>query len=326
MQLSAGTESLDSLRAEWPALLADQRARKVFRHPRWQALWLEQFGAGREPLYVAVREGRALVGLATLLRDGDKISFLGDTNICDYMDFLFLPGREREVVAAILDWLKGEDWQEVEFWGLHADSQTPSLLTSLAAERGLQATLEPEAVCPQLDLPANWEEYLSSLSKKNRHELRRKMRRMAAEAGEPRLEALRAPAAVEAGMGEFLRLMTLNSEKAEFMTPEMDRFFRRMAAAMAEEGLVALYRYEVEGKLVAATFAFEDEEELLLYNSGFDPAYSYLSVGLLSKAACLHSAIESGKRRFDFLRGSEPYKYDLGGQDLAVCRCLVKRE
>jgi len=82
---------------------------------------------------------------------------------------------------------------------------------------------------------------------------------------------------------------------------------------------------ELEGKRVAALFCFEDDEELLLYNSGYDPQYAHLSVGLLSKATCLRGAIEAGKQRFDFLRGCEPYKYDLGGKDLPVYRCLIKK-
>jgi hypothetical protein len=48
-------------------------------------------------------------------------------------------------------------------------------------------------------------------------------------------------------------------------------------------------------------------------------------VGLLSKVLCLKAAIEEGKACLDFMRGSEPYKYDLGGRDLPIYRCLVRR-
>ncbi|MEE8347693.1 MAG: GNAT family N-acetyltransferase, partial [Dehalococcoidia bacterium] len=65
--------------------------------------------------------------------------------------------------------------------------------------------------------------------------------------------------------------------------------------------------------------------EALLYNSGYNPDYAYLSVGLLSKALALRKAIEEGRSRFDFLRGPEPYKYDLVARDVAVYRCTVRR-
>jgi CelD/BcsL family acetyltransferase involved in cellulose biosynthesis len=36
-------------------------------------------------------------------------------------------------------------------------------------------------------------------------------------------------------------------------------------------------------------------------------------------------AIESGRTRFDFLRGNEPYKYEWGAVDAPVERLLVQR-
>ena len=38
----------------------------------------------------------------------------------------------------------------------------------------------------------------------------------------------------------------------------------------------------------------------LLYNSGYDPEFSYYSVGLLLDALCLREAIEQKLRYFDF--------------------------
>jgi CelD/BcsL family acetyltransferase involved in cellulose biosynthesis len=100
---------------------------------------------------------------------------------------------------------------------------------------------------------------------------------------------------------------------------------RRMVAAMAAEDRIELVFLTLGGVRTAAVLCFREPEETLLYNSGYDPAYAYLSVGLLSKALALRKAIEEGKKRFDFLRGPEPYKYDLGARDLAVYRCTVRR-
>ena len=64
---------------------------------------------------------------------------------------------------------------------------------------------------------------------------------------------------------------------------------------------------------------------MLLYNSGYDPDYSKLSVGLLLKALCLKEAIEDGKEYLDFLRGKEPYKYDLGAKDVQLYQVILRR-
>ena len=50
-----------------------------------------------------------------------------------------------------------------------------------------------------------------------------------------------------------------------------------------------------------------------------------LSVGLINKAYAIREAIEAGRRRFDFLKGAERYKYSLGGQDRAIYRIVVTR-
>jgi CelD/BcsL family acetyltransferase involved in cellulose biosynthesis len=325
MSYIVARQELADLREEWLLLLNGGRAAKVFQHPVWQQIWLEEFGGDRQPLLLSVRDGARLLAVVPLLREGTRLSLIGDHNICDYMDFVMAPGEEKESLSALLDALQGEDWTELELRGLAAGSPTLALLPSLAGDRGLEVRVEREAVCPQLDLPSTWEDYLMQLGKKNRHELKRKMRRLNNTAVGVRLLTLRTPPEVGEGMDTFLRLMTLKSDKAQFMTPQMERFFRRAAVALAEEGLVALYMLEMDGRRVASALCFEDENEVLLYNSGYDPELSYLSIGLISKALVLRSAIEEGRRHLDFLRGNEPYKYDLGGRDVEVHRCLIRR-
>lgn len=318
-------ESFDAVRDEWLALLSPPKARQVFQHPRWQQAWLDVFGHEEDARFLAVRRGGALVGMASLLATEEGVSFLGDAAICDYMDFLLPPGKEEDALSAIIDGLLAEGHRQFDFWGLRSGSAALTLLPRLAGTRGLEIRVDEEAVCPQLDLPPAWQQYLDLLGGKNRHELRRKMRRLEKTAGTPELRVLCSPQEVEQGMDDFLRLMTLKSDKAQFMTPEMERFFRRAGVALAEEGLAGLYMFEVDRRPVASIFCFEDKNETLVYNSGYDPRYAYLSVGLLSKAACLRHAIDDGRQHLDFLRGSEPYKYDLGGQDVQVYRCLIKK-
>ena len=66
---------------------------------------------------------------------------------------------------------------------------------------------------------------------------------------------------------------------------------------------------------IAAVIVFLFNNQMLLYNSGFDPQYQSISPGLILKSYMIKQAIEEGKSRFDFLRGGERYKYDLGGKE-----------
>ena len=62
---------------------------------------------------------------------------------------------------------------------------------------------------------------------------------------------------------------------------------------------------------------------MYLYNSGYDPRYGELSVGLLCKVLSIKNSIESGRKRYDFLKGAEPYKYHLGGKEVPLSRCRI---
>jgi CelD/BcsL family acetyltransferase involved in cellulose biosynthesis len=326
MALSVRRQDLEGLRDEWQDLLSRAPEPHVFHRPTWQGLWLEHFGNGREPLFLAARDGDHLVGVAPLMRDGLRLALVGDHEICDYMDFVVEPGRESEFFAAVFRSLGEEPWEEMDLRGLAAYSPALEELSTATNGLGWRVERELEAVAPHVELPSSWEEYLARLDGKNRHELRRKMRRLRQSGARVELRDLRSPQEVAAGMEDFLRLHTAaRQDKADFMTPQMQSFFRAMSVALADEGLIRLFMMDLDGRPAATVLCFDCCRQLHLYNSGFDPELASLSVGLLSKVLCLEVALNEGKGCLDFLRGSEPYKYDLGGHDLPIYRCRVRR-
>ena len=107
------------------------------------------------------------------------------------------------------------------------------------------------------------------------------------------------------------------------MTTQMESFFRSLAETMAEAGLLRLGILELNALPVAMTMGFDYNDTMYLYNSGYDPDYSYLSVGLLSKVLGIKESIQRGTRKFDFLKGGEPYKYHLGGREIPLHNCQI---
>ncbi len=313
------------LTRDWEILLERSVSRAIFLTPQWQELcWQNLDGESWELLLISFRGADGPLGLAPLRRREGMICFLGNAEVSDYLDFVVQTGEEETFYKALLDTLGGEQWDTLDLHGLPATSPTLSYLQSLAPGMGFSVSIEQEAVAPAMDLPDSWDGFQSSLNKKDRHELRRKIRRLTSNAS-ARYYCLGGEDLAGA-MDDFLRLHRVSSdEKAAFMDSQMESFFRMMATSLAEKGWVKLYFLELDGERVSTALCFNYDEELLLYNSGFDPAFGWLSVGLLLKAYCVRDAIESGKRRFDFLRGSEHYKYELGGVDVPIYRCVVKR-
>jgi CelD/BcsL family acetyltransferase involved in cellulose biosynthesis len=319
-------DSLSSLEEKWQELLATGAANyNIFLTPQWQKAWWQVFGSGHELLFLSVHEESGLAGIAPMMRRDNRLSFIGSSDVCDYMDFIVRQGREGFVFPRLLDYLESLEWNTLELESLLPHSPALSYLAPLARQRGYQVQVAPMDVSPQLFLPPSWEEYLARLKAKDRHELRRKLRRLEqtkATRGYTITDNKQLPRALE-GFFELFRMS--GSEKARFMTDQRRVFFETMVSSLAEKGGIRLSFLEVGGVRAAACLCFDYKNEVYLYNSAYDPAYAPLSVSLLLKVFCIRDAINDGKKRFDFLRGSEPYKYDLGGQDVPVYRCVISR-
>jgi len=201
-------------------------------------------------------------------------------------------------------------YKKIQLDYVREDSETHS-----AFAKGYGET--KQEVAPYIDLPKTWEEYLSRLKRKYRKELKRKIKR---------LETVGYQVTQEDNLAEFVRLNRLSDPaKKKFMSEPMERFFKDVYRAKIPGWQTSLSFLKIEDKYAAGIMSFESDDEWWLYNSGYDPQFSYYSVGLLLKALSIKQAIEAGKKKYDFLRGKERYKYELGGKDLQLYRIKLSR-
>ena len=314
-------ESFDSLSPDWKKLQDESQPSCIFSSLEWSRVWWQQFGSGAKLHLGAVRyQGRA-IGIAPLLVRENVASFIGDRDVCDCLDFVVEPGKEEDFFRVLHDNLAGRGIIRLDMAPLRPDSTVLTSLIDIAHRQGWQISCSREDVSVELNLPATWEEYLRMLTGKQRHELKRKLRRLSEE-GEMNYRT--STDATSRDIGIFLRLFRdSRQDKAAFLTPEMESFFRSLANTMAEEKLLRLSILELNASPVAATMSFDYKNDRYLYNSGYDPQYSWLSVGVISKAVCIKDSIEGGRKRFDFLKGGEEYKYHLGGSEVPLYQCSI---
>jgi len=325
MGYSIVPESFNSLEKAWRELLAACAANHIFLTPQWQRAWWQAFGNGRELLLLSVKRDTELIGIVPLMRQDESISFIGSSDVCDYMDFIARRGQEATVFSQILDYLEPMVWNAIDLRSLLPHSLVLSHFAVLAKQRDYLVEVTKEDVSPQLFLPSSWEKYLSQLERKDRHELRRKLRRFD-RVTSTRFYTIAEREHLRQALEGFFELFEISGgDKAGFMTDQRRGFFEAMAHSLAEEGYIRLFFLEMGGTRVASTLCFDYENELYLYNSGYNPEYASFSVGLILKVFCLREGIFEGKKRFDFLRGAESYKYDLGGQDVPIYRCVISR-
>ncbi|HEX75194.1 MAG TPA: GNAT family N-acetyltransferase [Dehalococcoidia bacterium] len=323
MSYTLTVESLDGVTSSWNELRHCLKWGSIFVLPAWLKVWWEVFGSGAELYLRTLRQREKIIGLAPLLVNKETASFIGSADVCDYLDFVIIPGREQDFFKVMLDDLREKGINQLDLRPLRPDSTVLSHLVSIAQNRGYEVLCHPEDVSLVLDLPSTWDEYLAILSKKQRHEVRRKLRRLW-EAGNVEHRCVEVGREVEDYLDIFLKLFSLSrDEKASFMNPKMESFFRSLAKAMAEIGLLRLGIIQLDKVPVAMTMGFDYNDSHYLYNSAYDPQFNYLSVGLLCKVLCLKESIEKGRKKWDFLKGGEPYKYQLGGQEIPLYSCQI---
>jgi len=317
-------EDFASLASSWPNLRHSLRWNSIFILPGWLEAWWQAFGAGAQLHVRAVRQGEKIIGIAPLLLSDGRASIIGSADVCDYLDFVVAPGMERDFFSVLLDDLRRKDISHLDLRPLRPDSTVLTHLVSVAQNRGYEVICREEGVSVELDLPSTWEEYLATLTAKQRHEVRRKLRRLW-EAGDVKHRCVEVSRSEVRGLTDtFLKLFSLSREdKANFMTPKMESFFRSLAEAMAEIGLLRFGIVELDTLPAAMTMGFDYNDSHYLYNSAYDPQYSSLSVGLLCKVLCIKESIEKGKKKWDFLRGDEIYKYHLGGREVTLYSCQI---
>lgn len=325
----------ETLREEWNALLRRSETNTVFLTYEWQSVWWAHLGDG-ELWIVTVRDDAGdLVGIAPLFcaqhADGRReVEFVGCKDVSDYLDFIVARGRSPEVLAAVLEVLveSASAWDVVHLCNIPEASPTCQVLAELATRHGYTVEVVVDDVCPVVSLPASWEAYLEMLSGKDRRELRRKLRR-AARTARVEFQLLRDPAEIDAALPTFFELHRMSHpEKAAFMNAQMQGFFRGMSRPMAERDWLELALLQFDDVPVATMLAFDYNGEILLYNSGYQAEgfYASLSPGWVLIALHIQSAIERGRKAYDFLRGREEYKYRFGGQDTRVYGLTIEQK
>lgn len=333
--------AFEKLRPEWNDLLHKSHSDTLFLTWEWQSTWWKYLGADRLCI-IAVREDDGkLVGIAPLFwvpsSDGQlpgtngragALALIGCVEVSDYLDFIIARGYEQAVYGALLDALMAPGlpaWTHVHLCNLPGASPTNSAFKEMAQARGLRTEWRLNDVCPRIDLPARWDEYLDRLDKKQRHEIRRKLRR--AEEAKASVQVVGRTDPIEQAMTAFVELHRKSQpEKRLFMDESMKRFFVEIARVGQAQGWLQLEFLELDGERVATLLNFVYADEVLVYNSGYDPArHAALGPGFVLQARSIQAAIEARRRAYDFLQGAEEYKYRFGAENKNVYElCLWK--
>ncbi len=326
MQTEIYTDSnaFEQLAPEWDDLVERSVNAPFFMRHTYQSVWWKYLG-NDDLLLITIRtdEGQ-LVGLAPLYAKTNQagqreLTFVGCVDVSDYLDLIVDADYVDEVYQALLDSLSQLSWDKMYLCSLSHKSLTHSRFVEAVNERGWRTQVREQDVCPVITLADSWDDYLAGIKKKQRHEIKRKMRKIENEA-DTRWYVVESAAEIDEAMDKFIELHQKSTQdKEDFWSDNLIGFFKDVACQLAKEGWLKLYFIEVNGSDAAAMLCFDYHNEFLLYNSGYDPEqFAHLSPGNVLTSYTIQHAIELGRSRYDFLRGDEVYKFRFGAEAESV--------
>jgi CelD/BcsL family acetyltransferase involved in cellulose biosynthesis len=338
----ATTTELETLKPEWVALHEASNT-TAFQSYEWNRAWWRHFGEPnhRLRLHVLVLEqaGRT-IAIAPLLIETVRLAgliplrrlgMLG-REISDYADVLVLPGCEAIACAAIGRHItSGTRCDVVSLLEIPDHSPLRKMLGNAFAGQGWSTSAQMRDQCPRTRLLGTWGETVASFSDSHRKRLayldRKLKKNFTVE-----FRRVQPQQDVEPAMREFVTMHQRRwadaGEPGAFATESAARFHLEVAREFNARSWLVLVFMELNGRTVAANYAFKTARTLQFYLSGvgdYEEARRF-APGILLHAHCMQEMIAAGVEVYDFLRGTERYKYELGARDVPNWGLLFLRD
>lgn len=282
----------------WNEAYKKQNLKAPFFTFEWHEVWFRILGSGWEPFPLLINN----TVVAPLARKGSLVEFSGGREVADYLDLIGPDEAKLDAWKEIVPFLKSSGINGLTLFNIPESSGTLQFFGDKT---------EKEDVTPIVHLPDSWEKYLTQLPKKYRHEVLRKLRKFEREL--PGFEIVKSQKPSD-DIDTLVELMKRDTQKRIFLTDAVIAFFHQILRLFEKD--VVLMLLKNSETVAGALLAFQIQQSLLLYNSGFNKDFP--GAGFYLKAKGIQHAIEDGIKEYNFLQGSERYKYELGGKDFTV--------
>ena len=315
--------AFEALRPEWNALLEDSVSNGFFLTWEWLHAWWKHLAGRRRPSILALRRGGELVAVAPFALNAPlgplapfrTLEFLGTGSACsDHLDLIVRRGSEPEAMAALGERLSRRKLM-VKLVHLDRGSSLAAQLAARLRPEGWSASEASLFPCPFIDLTGHsWASYLATLDAKNRGDIQRRLRKLDKEF-DVRFEPVVTPdqrrRALELLFALHEKRWQVRGGSGAFHTQALRAFHEEASQAALDRGWLRLFVLWLDGKPAGARYGFRYGRTYYSYQSGFDPSYGRLGIGLITLALAIKTAIAEGAGEYDMLAGSERYKFRL---------------
>jgi CelD/BcsL family acetyltransferase involved in cellulose biosynthesis len=314
------------LRDMWNDLLKRSAADTIFLTWEWIYTWWECFGESKKLFIIIAENDGSIVGIAPLYITKARflgilklkhLEFLGTNGaLTEYMDFIIFKGYESEIVPAFLNFIfeQSLQWDVLNLVSVRQDALNLKLIKIYCNKKKLRYQEYNSNISPYIKLPASFDEYMQSLSRNSRWRFKKHKKNL--EKGR-KVEVFETKdqSSVSEDFSKIIQLHqkrweqkggkgSFSNTKAQFI-----QFHKSIVQRFFVNGWLYLTQLQVEGESVAGQYNFFYNDIVYYHSVGFDPQWAEFNIGSVLQLLVLEDSINKGAKEFDFLRGTEQYKY-----------------
>jgi CelD/BcsL family acetyltransferase involved in cellulose biosynthesis len=309
---------------EWNNLLTRSSSNHIFLTFEWLSTWWELFGEDKELAIILAFDGKQLVGAVPLFLERARVlkvlRFLGSQVVMtDLLNFIVIPGREREVIPALMDFLLNKvSWDKMYLNDMMGEPKILDALKKWSEGHNFIFSCEKNFVSPCLHLSDTLEGFHKKVDSAFLKGLQRTgLRRLYREHQVEFQDSVERDE-IDRTLEKLFQLHTerweAEGKKGQFDTQIKKNFYKKIALKMSSQGWLRLAALRVDGNEEAVLLGVEYLKSYFALQLGCGLRGLQLKAGNVLFYRLLESLI-GRVNKFHFLKGNEGYKYKWGATD-----------
>jgi hypothetical protein len=306
----------------WNDLVLQMKFPCIFCTWEWIYTWWEHFGKAYDLFIMFVYEESSLKGILPLaaqrmvLRNGymtgSVLSYCGARELYpDHLDIICSEEDANFSLTAILYFLKTHthEWDLMYIPYVSEESK----LLSFFGEGNLAFTsnIKNISVAPYVNISGCFEDYIKSLKKKHKENLRNRIKKLYSE-HIIKYESCD-PSQYSDGLNTLFDLHKRRASKKKIKSSldnsKIMEFHHVLLDRISRNGWVSISFLKKEDQVIAASYNYNFGKTVFSYQKGIDPSWEKVGPGSVLLYELIKDAFSRNDKEYNFLQGSEDYKY-----------------
>ncbi len=310
-------ESFRKMAADWEKLYKVFEYTTPYQSWNWNYLYWEYFkGKKQLKVFRYDLDGTVSAIFPMWVREQLGLSVLEPigTRGTDYIHLLLKTEQAEDVIDNFLEWFSLSRLDVLNLEDIPHSAFYINILRTKSIKHGLFYYLDSKyCPCFEIDLPDKWEDYLRTLSKRDRSDIDY-YRRYAA-------RNTQNVTYIQGGFSDLKEHFRLHQkvrenrgDKGAYKITPVRNLVTEYISSLENEGDLKLVFLEIDKTLCATILGIE--KDLVRFNMtiGHDPTFSKLRPGTLLYGYDIENCIKQGVKKYDLSRGPDPYKSKMGAR------------